>query len=119
MQTYVLSNKIVQTVPTINKVWSSDVIQPFKISDSDNNIYNISVHTSYRMSDDHITIEKLHFDHSVANIIYTGTKKQDWIYLSSDGLVYNRRGKLLSDKVFQQKISRSNCIKSVNYVGCD
>lgn len=116
MQKYILRNKIIErTKFKINKIWQASHAQhPFKISDSDNNIYNVHIQTPYRTLDYYIKIEKLLFNYSVANIICPSN--QNWIYLSDSGFACDSGGKILIDKISQQTTSKYNHVKSANCI---
>jgi hypothetical protein len=69
------------------------------------------------------SVAQLFYNYSIETIIYAKTRilgldisDVNLLYLSSDGLLYDNNDNLLIDEVLTQKISRSENIKSANFV---
>jgi hypothetical protein len=101
---------VTPTIFAINKIYYNDRTE-WTIIDDNHNVYNVRVNINLTINN--VVITPLYFDHGVADIVcrsYTN----DYTYLSTNDLLYNGEGRLLSNEILTRKITRAT--KSANFI---
>lgn len=108
-----LINKIVTQISFIIKeIYYRHTTEIILISD-DNNVYNVKINVY--IDTDNVVITPLHFDNNrVTDIIFMGWG--NYVYLSTEKLLYDDKDKLLLTNIVTQKISGANNTKSANFI---